>query len=203
MFPTTIDTVEASGIKKTFLLESSSNARVLDAPAKIDFEFMQIAPDVKLFQKKNVPVSVLLEGSFNSLYAGRISKAMKDSMSAAGYSFLNNSQDNKMILVADGDLAMNLYSTKTGPLQMGTNPYTHYTYDNKEFFLNCLDYLVNPTDILKTRAKQFTLRLLDPRKASEERTQWQLINIALPVILIIIFGIIYQQIRRYRFTGKA
>ena len=203
MFPTTIDTVEANGIKKTFLLESSSNARVLDAPAKIDFEFLQIAPDIKQFQRKNVPVSVLLEGKFNSLYAGRISKIMKDSMSASGYSFLNNSDNNKMILVADGDLAMNQYSPKTGPLPMGTNVFTHYTYANKEFFLNCLDYLVNPTDILKTRAKQFTLRLLDPKKASEEKTQWQLINIALPIILIIILGVIYQQFRRYRFTGKS
>lgn len=203
MFPTTIDTVEASGIKKTFLLQSSSNARVLDAPAKIDFEFLQIAPDVKQFQKKNVPVSVLLEGKFNSLYAGRVSKTIKDSMAASGYSFLNNSGDNKMILVADGDIAMNQYSQNTGPLPMGTNVFTHYTYANKEFFSNCLDYLVNPTDILKTRAKQFTLRLLDPKKTSEEKTQWQLVNIALPIILIIIFGIIYQQFRRYRFTGKA
>ena len=203
MFPTTIDTVEASGIKKTFLLQSSSNARVLDAPAKIDFQFLQIAPDVKQFQKKNVPVSVLLEGKFNSLYAGRISKTIKDSMAASGYSFLNNSGDNKMILVADGDIAMNPYSSNTGPLPMGTNVFTHYTYANKEFFSNCLDYLVNPTDILKTRAKQFTLRLLDPKKTSEEKTQWQLVNIALPIILIIIFGIIYQQFRRYRFTGKA
>lgn len=52
MFPTTIDTVEADGIKKTFLLQSSPNARILDAPAKIDFEFLQIAPDIQQFQKK-------------------------------------------------------------------------------------------------------------------------------------------------------
>jgi ABC-2 type transport system permease protein len=203
MFPTTIDTVEATGIKKTFLLESSSNARILDAPAKIDFEFFQIAPDPHLFQKKKIPVSVLLEGAFNSLYAGRTSKALLDSMAASGYSFLNNSGNNKMIIVSDGDLAMNPYSPSTGPLSMGTNVFTRYTYANKEFFLNCLDYLVNPTDILNTRSKQFTLRLLDPKKTSEERTKWQLINIVLPIILIIIFGIIYQQFRRYRFTGKA
>jgi ABC-2 type transport system permease protein len=204
MFPTTIDTVEASGITKTFLLQSSSNARVLDAPTKIDFEFLQIAPDVKQFQKKNVPISVLLEGKFNSLYAGRVPKAVKDSMSVSGYSFLgNNAANNKMILVADGDIAMNQYSPNTGPLPMGINIFTRYPYANKEFFLNCLDYLVNPTDILKTRSKQFTLRLLDPKRTSEEKTKWQLVNIALPIILIIIFGIIYQQIRRYRFAGKA
>ena len=84
MFPTTIDTVEVPGIKKTFLLASSSNARILDAPAKIDFEFLQIAPDPKQFQKKNVPVSVLLEGKFTSFFRGRISRSQRDSLVPAG-----------------------------------------------------------------------------------------------------------------------
>ena len=67
MFPTTIDTVEAVGIQKTFLLHSSENARTLNAPAKIDFEFLQIAPDANLFRQKNIPVAVLLEGNFQFL----------------------------------------------------------------------------------------------------------------------------------------
>jgi ABC-2 type transport system permease protein len=201
MFPTTIDTVEANGIKKTFLLTSSPNARLLEAPAKIDFKFLQIAPDVKEFRSKNVPVAVLLEGKFNSLYANRISKAMQDSMAAMRYPFLtSNTADNKMILVADGDAAMNQYSQFTGPLPMGENVFTHYTFANKEFFLNCMDYLVNPSDILQTRAKEFSLRLLDPRRVSDQRTQWQLVNIAVPIVLVIFFGLIYQQLRRRRFA---
>jgi gliding-associated putative ABC transporter substrate-binding component GldG len=202
MFPTTIDTVEANGIKKTFLLQSSSNARVLEAPAKVDFTFLQIAPDVKEFQKKNVPVAVLLEGPFHSLYANRISKAMHDSMAVMNYTPLSNSEDaNKMIVVADGDIAMNQYSSSLGPLPMGMNAFTRYTYANKDFFMNCMDYLVNPSDILQTRSKEFTLRLLDPKKAVDEKTKWQLINIALPIILIVLFGLLYQQMRRQKFAA--
>ncbi|MGN6165479.1 MAG: gliding motility-associated ABC transporter substrate-binding protein GldG [Flavisolibacter sp.] len=202
MFPTTIDTVEANAIKKTFLLQSSSNARVLEAPAKVDFTFLQIAPDVKEFQKKNVPVAVLLEGPFHSLYANRISKTMHDSMAAMNYTPLsNNEAANKMIVVADGDIAMNQYSSSIGPLPMGMNAFTRYTYANKDFFTNCMDYLVNPSDILQTRSKEFTLRLLDPKKAVEEKTKWQLINIALPIILIVLFGLLYQQMRRQRFAA--
>lgn len=200
MFPTTVDTVEANGITKTFLLESSSNARVVDAPVKIDFDFLKSPPDAKEFKQKNIPISVLLEGKFNSLYSNRISKAFKDSMAAINYNFLDSSNPTKMILVADGDIAMNPYSSSTGPLQMGTNVFTRYTYANKEFFLNCLNYLVYPTDILKTRAKAFTLRLLDPKKVESEKLKWQFINIALPILLIIICGLIYQQFRRYRFA---
>jgi gliding-associated putative ABC transporter substrate-binding component GldG len=202
LFPTTIDTVEANGIGKTVLLQSSSNARLLEAPAKIDFEFLQIAPDIKEFQKKNVPVSVLLEGKFHSLYANRISKAIRDSMAAMNYHFISgNEMANKMIVVADGDIAMNQYSQYTGPLEMGKNLFTQYTYANKDFFLNCLDYLVNPSNILQTRSKEYTLRLLDMKKASAEKTKWQLISIVLPIILIILFGLAYQQIRRRQFAS--
>ncbi|MFL5808760.1 MAG: gliding motility-associated ABC transporter substrate-binding protein GldG, partial [Flavisolibacter sp.] len=200
MFPTTLDTVEAEGIKKTFLLESSSNARLLEAPARIDFEFLQIAPDIKEFQRKNVPVAALLEGKFSSLYAGRIPKSFRDSMSARNYPFINSdAAPNKMIVVSDGDIAMNQFSASSGPLPMGMNVFTRYTFANKDFFQNCMDYLVNPTDILQTRAKEFTLRLLDPKRTEAEKSKWQLINIALPVLLVILFGFFYQQLRRYQF----
>ncbi len=106
MFPTSIDTVEAAGIRKTFLLQSSSNARVLSAPAKVDFGFLQIAPDEKLFNQKNIPVSVLLEGRFKSLYTGRIPKTFADTLAAANMPVRTTSaNEGKMIIVADGDIS--------------------------------------------------------------------------------------------------
>lgn len=201
MFPTTLDTVEAANVRKTFLLQSSNNARLLNAPAKIDFEFLQIAPDERLFRQKDVPVAVLLEGKFRSLYTGRVPRAMADSLAAANIPFKNVAEhDTKMIVVADGDIATNPYSQFSGPLPMGTNVFTRYTFANKDFFLNCLEYLVNPTDILQTRAKEYSLRLLDPRKVNEEKALWQFVNVALPIALIILFGIIYQQVRRRRYA---
>lgn len=203
MFPTAMDTVEANGIKKTVLLQTSNNTRLLEAPAKIDFQYMQIAPDIREFQTRHVPVAMLLEGRFNSLYSGRISKAYKDSMAAHEYPFQPaNDSDNKMIVVSDGDIAWNPYSATTGPLEMGTNAFTRYTYANKEFFSNCLDYLVNPSDILQTRAKEYTLRLLDPKRVNEQKNKWQLVNIVLPILLIILFGYGYQQLRHYRYAGR-
>jgi ABC-2 type transport system permease protein len=202
MFPTVIDTVEANGIKKTILLQSSENARTLEAPAKIDFSFLQIAPDIRSFQKKNIPTSILLEGKFSSLYSNRVSKAVQDSMNRMNYPFMNsNNSENRMIIVSDGDVAMNQFSQTNGPLPMGTNIFTKYTYANKDFYLNCLDYLVNHSDILQIRSKEVTLRRLDTKKAEAEKTKWQLINIALPILLIIIFGIVYQQTRRRRFAS--
>lgn len=200
MFPTTIDTVAASGIQKTFLLYSSANARVLQAPAKIDFEFLQIAPEEKLFNQRNIPVAVLLEGDFRSLYTGRVPRATTEALAAAGMPVKYRAgSPNKMIVVADGDIAMNQYSQFTGPLPMGRNLFTQYTFANKDFFLNSLEYLVNPSDILQTRAKEFSLRLLNPRKVKAEKTTWQLINVALPIGLIILFGWAYQQWRKRKY----
>lgn len=202
MFPTTIDTVAATGIRKTFLLHSSNNARVLPAPARIDFELLQIAPDEKLFTQRNVPVAVLLEGDFRSLYTGRVPKAVADSFAAAGMPVKYKvGAANKMIVVADGDIAINQYSQFTGPLPMGRNLFTQYTFANKDFFLNSLEYLVNPSDILQTRAKEYTLRLLDPRRVKQEKNTWQLVNVALPIGLVILFGFGYQQWRRRKYAG--
>jgi ABC-2 type transport system permease protein len=103
--------------------------------------------------------------------------------------------------VADGDIAMNLVSQQYGPMPMGYNFYTNYTFSNKEFFANCLEYLVNPSGILETRAKDFTLRLLDLKKVKEQKATWQFINIAFPVLLVILFGFIYQQVRRKKYAA--
>ena len=202
IFPNTIDTVKAQGIKKTFLLRSSSNARVLSTPAKIDFEFLQIAPDAKLFTIRDMGVAVLLEGKFQSFYNGRVSKTIADSLNSYGIPFINKAeQDGKMIVVADGDIATNEISQQQGPLPMGHNFYTGHTFANKDFFLNSIEYLVNPSDILETRAKDYTLRLLDPIKVKEGKTLWQFINIATPILLVILFGFIYQQIRKRKYSS--
>jgi gliding-associated putative ABC transporter substrate-binding component GldG len=202
MFPNTLDTVKADGIKKTFLLRSSANARVLTAPAKIDFEFLQIAPDIKEFTVHDTAVAALLEGKFKSLYSGRIPKLFVDSMNAYHVPVKDICDTTtKMIVVADGDIAMNLVSQQYGPMPMGYNFFTNYTYSNKEFFTNCLEYLVNPSGILETRAKNFTLRLLDLKKVREQKTTWQFINIALPVLIIILSGFIYQQVRRKKYAA--
>jgi len=202
IFPNTIDTVKAPGIKKTFLLRSSSNARVISTPAKIDFEFLQIAPDAKFFTVHDTAAAVLLEGKFQSFYAGRVSKAIADSFNSYGVPFLNRSeQDGKMIIVADGDIATNEVSQQQGPMPMGYNFYTRHTFANKDFFLNSLEYLVNPSEILETRAKDYTLRLLDPIKVKEGKTLWQFINIATPILLVILFGFIFQQIRKRKYSA--
>lgn len=200
-FPNSIDTVKAVGIKKTYLLTTSPYAKVLSSPVRVSWKTVQSKEDYSSFTKSNIPVAVLLEGKFSSIYTNRISAAMKDSLAFYKQPFVAaNASDNKMIVISDGDIALNAVSQKDGPLPMGKNMYTGYQYANKEFILNCIEYMTDGTGILETRGKDYTVRLIDKKKLEEHRTKWQMINIALPVVLIIITGAIYQYVRKNKYA---
>ena len=204
-FVNSIDTVEAEGIKKTILLSSSPNSRIIATPALISGKENVNAPEDDKFKKANIPVAVLLEGKFQSLYNNRLSQAMKDSLQQYGYTFQSQSfTDGKIIVVADGDMVLNA-TDKNGPLPMGVNRYTagtqyEYQFANKDFLQNCLDYLVNQSGLSEAKAKDYTLRLLDSKKVTAEKTTWQLINIAVPVLLVFLFAVIYQWWRKRKYT---
>ena len=204
-FVNSIDTVDAPLIKKTILLSSSSNARTIETPALISGDENRNAPEDAAFKKKDIPAGVLLEGKFTSLYKNRVSQAVMDSLMQFNTPFLTqNVTDNKMIIIADGDIVLN-NALQGNPLPMGMNSYTvetqyQYQFANKEFVENCLEYLINNAGLIEARAKDYTLRLIDPKKAADEKTKWQLINLALPVLLVILFGIIYQWWRRKKYS---
>ena len=204
-FVNSIDTVSAPGVTKTILLNSSDNARTLETPALISGEENRNAPVDAAYNKKNIPAAVLLEGKFSSLYKNRIGKDVMDSLAFYGTPFLpENIKDNKIIIIADGDIVLNgLY--KDQPLPMGVNFYTvgtqyEYQFANKQFVENCIEYLINESGLIEAKAKDYQLNLLDPKKINEEKTMWQMINIAVPVILVVIFGVIYQWYRRRKFA---
>lgn len=204
-FVNSIDTVEAEGVKKTILLSSSPNSRTIATPALISGKENVNAPEDDKFKKSGIPVAVLLEGNFQSLFKNRLSQAMSDSLTQYGEVFQPQSiAAGKIIIVADGDMILNA-ADKNGPLPMGINRYTagtqyEYQFANKDFLQNCLDYLVNPSGLSEAKAKDYTLRLLDSKKITAEKTTWQLINIVLPVLLVILFAVIYQWWRKRKYT---
>jgi ABC-2 type transport system permease protein len=200
-FTNSIDTVKAVDIRKTVLLQSSPNARTVATPALISLEMVKTASDPKSFQQSNIPAGVILEGKFQSLYANRMSGAMTDSLAQLYHQpFLKSGvKDARVIVCADGDLLMNEISDGR-PLPLGFSKDINYTFANAEFLSNCLDYCVHPTGILEARSKDYSLRLLDPEKTDEDRSFWQLINIASPLLVIIICGLIFQYIRKRKYN---
>ena len=204
-FVNSLDTVEVEGIKKTIILSSSTNARTLGAPAVISGAENVNAPEDAKYKKSNIPVAVLLEGKFTSMFANRLSQAMNDSLQQNGTGYLpKNIADNKMIVVGDGDIILNSV-VKGNPIPMGMNVYTYNTqaqvpFANKDFLQNCLDYLLNENGLSEAKAKDYVVRLLDNKKTEEQKTFWQVINIAVPVIAVLLFAIIFQWLRKRKYT---
>ena len=217
-FVNSIDTIQAAGVKKQILLASSPNSRIISTPALISLNENKNTPEDKAFNKNGIPVAVMLEGKFTSLYKNRVTQIQKDTLAAHGRTFTDLSADNnKMIVAADGDIVLNDLIPNQGqspaPLPMGWNKYTYSEYQkqtaygklfipvaNREFLLNCVEYLVNKPGIIETRNKDIVLRLLDSQKVKEQKTTWQFINIVLPVLLVIFFGFVYQQIRKRKYS---
>jgi gliding-associated putative ABC transporter substrate-binding component GldG len=205
-FANSIDTVEAEGITKTVLLSTSSNARKIASPALISGKENVSAPEDAKFKTRNIPVAVLLEGKFTSLYANRTTQAMRDSIETYGGSFLPRCvTDNKMIIVADGDIVLNSVIKGSQPIAMGMNPYTfgtqrEFPFANKDFLQNCLDYLINENGLSEAKGKDYVVRLLDSKKVNDEKKFWQIINIVVPVLLVILFSLIFQWFRKRKYA---
>ncbi len=225
-FANSIDTINVPNVKKTPLLVTSPNSRTIHTPALISLNENKTVPEDEKFRRNAIPVAMLMEGEFTSLYNNRMSKSELDSMAALGLTFKSSSVQNKMILVADGDVVLNDFApefTPEGemdpnvppkPIEMGYNKYTFVEYllqrdggkyfvptANKDFLMNCLEYLTNNPAISETRNKDIVLRLLDSKKIKEQKTTWQFINIALPILLVIFFGWLYQQLRKRKYAA--
>ena len=202
IFPSSIDTVRANGIKKTILLASDTNSRTISTPNLVSLQSVKGDEDLKSFKKSFVPVAVLLEGKFNSLYANRFTQAAKDTAATyTGVPYIAAAiKESKQIVVSDADIVTNIITQSDGALQMGTQQFENYTFANKEFLLNCLDYLVGNAAIIETRNKDFTLRLLDKTKVKEEKTFWQVLNVVLPVLILLILAFIMQWLRKKKYS---
>lgn len=189
-FANSIDTLK-NGIKKTILLQSSTISKTQGTPNIIALKSIAEKINPSAYKNGNIPLAVLLEGTFKSGYAGRIKP----------FSILNSkekSNHTKMIVVADGDIISNAIS-KGQPLELGVDKWTNQRYGNKEFLLNCVNYLLDDNGLINIRAKTIKINFLDKEKAFKESRTWQLINIIFPLILLAIFGIIFNYIRKKKY----
>jgi hypothetical protein len=107
-----------------------------------------------------------------------------------------------VITIADADIAVNQVSDKIGPLPMGTNKLTKISYANHDFIANCIEYLANDKHLLDARAKDYSLQLIDPKRAESQKTTWQLINLAAPILFMIVMAFFLEAFRRKKY-GKV
>jgi ABC-2 type transport system permease protein len=191
IFPSSIDTVKAPGIKKTILLATDTSSRSIASPAMVSLNSVQSEADLYTFTKSHIPVAVLLEGRFSSLFANSIGTTVIDSVRRfTGLPFLKKGiKETKQIVVSDADIVTNAVTKTTGPLPMGELPFEAFQFANKTFLLNAIDYLVNDNGLFESRNKVVVLRLLDKQKVADQKTFWQLVTTAGPILILLLIGI--------------
>ncbi len=202
-YPATIDTTVRTKlpVDQTVLLASSPTSRLQYPPLNMNFDFLRYELDPDKFDKGPQPLCVLLEGELPSLYENRITPSMEAGLQELGMEFREQSVRTRMIVVSDGDVARNEMDPETNKIiPLGYNRFEKYQFANKEFLVNAVEYLLDEGGIIAARGKEVRLRLLDAARAREEKLFWQLLNIPLPLVLVVVFGLVYNYIRRRRFA---
>jgi len=193
-FVNPIDTLK-NKITKTILLKSSQNSRRIGTPSIISLSSVAeegIPNDAAVFA--SMPVAVLLEGQFHSVFENRV-LAFQDK------SFKNYDKLGKMIVISDGDVIKNKVDKNGIPIELGYDPKSGNFYDNKDFMLNCVNYLLDDKGLINIRSKDVDLPLLDKEKVFENYSQTQIITIGLPLGLLVAFGFAFTFWRKRKFSN--
>lgn len=190
-FANSIDTL-SNGIDKTILLQSSNQSRAVGVPRNYSLDEFDNPANLSEFSGEPKMLGVLLEGQFNSAYSNRVKPFIPDAMVE------KNQYPNKMIIISDGDIINYTYANKK-PLVGGIDPWTKQLYSNRNFLLNCVNYLVQDNGLINIRSKEIYISLLDKQKSYEQKTWWQLVNIGVPIVTLLLFGSIFYYVRRKKY----
>lgn len=204
-FPASIDTIKTrTPVKKTILLTSSDRSKIQPNITRLNFEILRYGEELaNSFDKKNIPVAVLLEGEFPSFFENRVTEEMKESLSQISQDFKTVSAPTRMLVVSDGDIARNLVTMRGEVMPLGYNQFERFQFANKDFLLNAVEYLRDDNGIIEARGREVKLRLLDTQKAEAEQLKWQLINIGVPLLFLLAFGLVFNWVRKNRFAKAA
>ncbi|MFO7617067.1 MAG: gliding motility-associated ABC transporter substrate-binding protein GldG [Bacteroidales bacterium] len=201
-FASPIDTVgEDPRVRKTILLATSDNSRVVRPPIIVSTSLFAEKPDPSRFPLRNLPVAVLLEGEFTSHFRHRLPPSFVNNEAFKVYE--ESGSPGRMIVVSDGDVAKNYVQMRdeqyfTSPL--GFDNYTRTTFGNRDFLLNCVNYLLDDEGYMDVRSREVKVRLLDEARILSQRGFWKLFNLVLPVILVLLFGITYIVLRKRKYA---
>lgn len=188
-FANSIDTLKNS-IKKSILLQSSPYSMTVGTPSPVSLSAVNEEVVLEKYQGKgNISLAVLLEGNFRSVFKNRILPFKQSN-------YKSESVANKMIVVADGDVAKNQIDENGLPMETGYDKWTNNLYGNKEFVLNSINYLLDDSGLIQIRTKDVKLPLLNKQLVYTDYFKIQLYMIGIPLLILLIFGILFYYIRK-------
>ncbi len=200
-FASSIDTIRVPNVSKTVLLATSEYGRITKAPVPLDLGIARVDPLPEYFTKASIPLAVLLEGEFRSLYDNRLTKDQIAILLKANQDFKNTSDFTKQIVISDGDIGINDIDVSGAQYPLGYYRFTKETFANRDFLMNCIDYLLDDNDLISARNKETQMQLLDKQKVTEKKGLWQILNIGVPILFMFLVGglIRWRRNKRYVF----
>jgi ABC-2 type transport system permease protein len=200
-FISPLDTVGGNKeVKKTILLRSSPYSKILNVPLFVNLAEVNKTPNDREFTHSNIPVAVLLEGKFESVFENR---PLSKYNHGQPFDFKQISPNTRMIVVADADIIRNDVRRRpkgafVSPL--GYDRYSKQTFGNKDLVMNMVKYLDDDIGLMNLRTRDFKLRMLDKQKINESKFFWQSFNLFVPSAIFVLGGLIWLYFRKKRFT---
>jgi ABC-2 type transport system permease protein len=200
-FSSTLDTVEAAGIKKSPLLLSSTNSVAVPAPHTVSLEMLYNRPDPSSYRPNSSISGILLEGEFESAYANRLAPKK-----GIGLPQIKQSSQTSMAVFSDGDFIRNQLNVVNPnlefkePLPLGYDQYLNVQYGNDDLVLNLVDYMVRDFGLMETRTRDVKLRLLDNKSIDEKAWIWKFRNLVLPEFILGLAALIFILLRKRRYA---
>jgi ABC-2 type transport system permease protein len=220
-YASTMEIVNASdkAVTKTVILKSSPHSLIYKAPARINYGITmpEAKPNFYNGTQGEFPTAILLEGQFSSAFANRgISETF---LNSPDFETKFVSDSTKMLVVSDGDIIQNeiLDSMFTGEkwiyqfMPISNDIYgvkkpdgsPKYSYGNKDFVLNAVDYMVEDYSLMDIRTKTLTLRNLDESKVVADKEYWKFLNIAFPLIMVGLLALVQILLRRRKYARSV
>ena len=195
-FVSPIDAVGGEdGIDKRVLLATSTATRVTATPGEVNLNDLQ--PDLEAFRYQYVPVAVSLEGTFNSAFAHRM---MPDSI-VSDEPIRKQSVATRQVVVGSGSIIMNEVE-RNQVLPMGYDRYNQIQFSNRDFIANVLLWLTDSEGLIQLREKTVALRLLNDKRAHDERARVQAISTISPIAILALLGGVIWIIRKRKYASK-
>ena len=181
-------------IKKTVLLHSSIHSKPVGTPTIIGLNAVNDTLNLAQYQNiGNMPVAVLLEGKFKSVFENRV-------LGFKASNFKISSKKSQIVVISDGNIIENELDKNGIPVELGYDPKSGNLFDNKDFIQNAVNFLLDDTGIINLRTKDFSLPLLDKEKVADQYRKSQLLGLLLPLFLLAVFSIIFYVMRKKRYA---
>lgn len=134
------------------------------------------------FTERHIPLGIITFGQFKSAFAGKSVPVDTAVGAIAPTTTLEQSSENRIILIGDGDFARDPY--------LGNR-------DNLSLFANIVDYLADDAGLITIRSKDVGLPPLN-QIADGTKQALKYGNLILPPVLVLVFGLIRWRIRKAR-----